>query len=172
MRIPFYLVVIFVVLTLLTFGCDEEKSGNGFLILSGKLVSHSDCKNMKFSEILSDVPDTLSCVECNFDASGNKLYLKHINAGFNCCPESLYCNVSLDNDTIVVREFEQTQGCHCDCLYDLEIEVNGVERKRYYIKFVEPYAPEGSRIGFEIDLAKSVSGSYCIIRKTYPWGMF
>lgn len=167
---PLTLLVILAVVMLLMPSCEEEKKNNEHLIFSGKLLNHTDCKGLKSSKILSDTPDTLSCVDYEFDLSAHKLLLKHINAGFNCCPESLYCRVSLNNDTIVVQEFEQTQGCHCNCLYDLEIEINGVENKRYQIEFVEPYAPKGESINFAIDLTKNIVGSYCVIRKNYPWG--
>lgn len=165
------LLVILTVVALLISSCEEERRRDEHLILSGKLIDHTNCKEFKSSAILSDTPDTLSCVNYEFDPSSHKLLLKHINAGFNCCPESLYCRVSLNNDTIVIQEFEQTQGCHCNCLYDLEIEISGVESKRYNINFVEPYALKGESINFEIDLTKSIAGSYCVTRKNYPWGI-
>ncbi len=168
---PTTLSIILAVVMLLIPGCETERQSDEHLILTGKLLNHTDCKEFKSSRILSDISDTLSCVDYEFNPSSHKLFLKHINAGFNCCPESLYCRISLSSDTIFVQEFEQTQGCHCNCLYDLEIEINGVESKKYQINFAEPYAPKGESINFEIDLTKKITGSYCVTRKNYPWGI-
>jgi hypothetical protein len=55
------------------------------------------------------------------------LTLKHVDAGFSCCPDSLYCNIGLKGDTILIQEFEKTAVCKCNCLYDLDIEINGVD---------------------------------------------
>jgi len=110
-------------------------------------------------------------VEYSFDEVTNKLTLKHINAAFNCCPESIYCKIELLDDTIAVQEFEKKSGCKCDCIYDLDIEISGVEKKKYQLKILEPYVQEQSELKLEVDLMKESVGSFCVTRKQYPWGM-
>jgi len=112
-----------------------------------------------------------SCSEYLFDKENNKLTLKHINAGFNCCPDSLYCIVELKSDTILIQEFEKSAPCRCNCLYDLDIEIGSVDLKKYQIKFIEPYVADHNELLFEIDLTKNSTGSYCVTRKQYPWGV-
>jgi len=111
-------------------------------------------------------------VDYSFNANTNTLTITHINAGFNCCPDSLYCKISKNIDTIIIQEFEKIPQCNCNCLYDLDIEINGVESKKYQIKFVEPYVGEQGKLEFEIDLKNNEIGSYCVTRKQYPWGIF
>lgn len=71
----------------------------------------------------------------------------------------------------MIQEYEKVADCKCECLYDLEIEVNGVDFKKYQIKFIEPYALEQDKLDFEVDLTKDSNGTYCVTRKQYPWGI-
>src|SRR5574344_1737927 len=162
----------------LTIVCCEEKGndgnqGNGGYqgTIRGRVISNSSCKSFMRSGVpVDEVPDTISRVEYSYDNETKKLTLKHINAGFNCCTDSLYCEIELKGDTIVIEEVEATILCWCECVYDREIEVDSVEMKGYQVKFVEPYAGEQDKLVFGIDLAAAANGSYSVIRKTYPWG--
>jgi len=148
-------------------GCETAKE----LVLSGSLVSHSECKSgLQTAFEISDTPDSLSCVEYSFDAINNKLSLTHVNAGFNCCQDSLYCSITSSNDTIIIQEYEKNPICRCSCVYDLFIEVDGIEEGKYQIKFIEPYSGDMEPLLFEIDLKKETEGSFCVVRKGSPWG--
>ena len=151
--------------------CKKEKVSDKQLILSGKVVSNSECKSLKSARIMSDTPDTISCVNYSYNAKNNKLSMDHINAGFNCCYDSLYCTITQSGDTIIVQEFEAKSQCDCDCLFDLSIELNGVDAKQYQIKFIEPYCGDQEKLDFGIDLASSPEGSFSVTRKEYPWGL-
>lgn len=140
-------------------------------IITGKLVSNSDCKsNLKSSGLYGNLADTLSCIEYVYDNTKNQLYIKHVNAGFNCCPGNLYCQFNLVGDTIFIEEFETTALCNCNCLFDLEIEIDGVMPQHYILAFIEPYAGNETKIMFGANFGSSASGSYCVTRKNYPWG--
>jgi hypothetical protein len=154
------------------FSCGKNDEINKELQMTGQLIGNSTCKNeFKSSDQISGTPDSLTCVEYSFDRDKNKLILKHVNAAFNCCPDSFYCKIELKGDTILIQEFETSALCKCNCLYDLDIEINGVEMKEYLIKFVEPYASEQSKLVFDIDLTTASQGSFCATRKQYPWGI-
>ncbi|MEA1896361.1 MAG: hypothetical protein U9N53_01705 [Bacteroidota bacterium] len=167
MKTRYYIMIIAGVFSCLTYSCDKEQENT----LSGNLVNHSGCKTFK-SYIIPNTPDTLSCINYSFDPSNNKLTLNHINAGFNCCPESLYCDIKIINDTIIIQEFEKEALCDCDCLYDLEIELYGVFSKIYYLKIIEPYVGNQEKLFFQLDLESHNQGSYCVTRKRYPWGLY
>jgi len=159
-------------IALVIFSCEKNNDNDMKQIVTGQLVGNSTCKKfLKSSSQIVVTPDTLSCVVYSFDKEKNKLTLKHINAGFNCCPDSLYCKIELKGDTILIQEFEKTAQCDCNCLYDLDIDINGVDLKKYQVKFVEPYAIGQNKIEFEIDLLKVTNGTYCVFRKLYPWGI-
>ncbi len=157
------------ILTILVYSCEKDNTKQS--TLTGKLISNSDCKSSKSANLKTDTPDSLTCIDYTFDASSNKLSITHINAGFNCCHDSLYCKISISGDTIIIQELEKTSLCNCDCLYDLNIEINGVEAKKYQVKFIEPYSGEQEKIVMGLDLTKDKEGSYCVTRKEYPWGI-
>lgn len=163
---------------ILFFGCEIEKVNDDNTgddpppIVSGQLTSHSDCKEFKSANTAVEIDDTLTCVEYIYLPSSNQLSLKHINAGFNCCPESLYCHVAVSNDTLIIAEFEQDGLCDCLCLFDLDIEADGIAAKKYIVKFIEPYIQDQDEILFEMDLRKDTTGSYCVYRDRYPWGVY
>ena len=165
-------ILMFICIGITVVSCEEERNNIKELPLTGELISHSACKSgFKSTSAKIDTPDSLSCIHYSFDGLTNKLTIKHSNAGFNCCPDSLYCTISLMADTIVIQEFEAGAPCRCNCLYDLDIEINGVDNKKYQIQLMEPYASEQAEILFEIDLAKHNEGSFCVTRKQYPWAI-
>ncbi|MHC1774200.1 MAG: hypothetical protein AB9834_02185 [Lentimicrobium sp.] len=158
------------VATTLIFSCNHENETNQPSEVIGQLVSQSGCKYYKSDAGISKVSDSLSCVEYTYEAAHNKLLLKHINAGFNCCPGNLSCDLTISNDTIFVQESEQHALCNCDCLYDLNIEVTGIENRLYQLQFIEPYIGDQEPLNFSIDLQDAATGSYCVSRIYYPWG--
>lgn len=161
--------------------CDDENNDNNSnidninnddLTITGSVIHTTDCKYVKSANLLSETPDSLSCVTYSYDYASNTLTIKHINAGFNCCPGELTCTVNLNSDTIVIEEFEKAPMCNCNCLFDLDIEINGVVKKMYTVKFIEPYAIDETEIVFELDLIRTTEGSYCVDRKNYPWNIY
>lgn len=144
---------------------NEEKK------INGTVISQSDCKAFKTGNNASVVADTLSCVSYRFNSTENKLLLTHQNTGFNCCPGEISCKISFDNDTILIAEFEETNACDCNCLFDIDIDISGIEDKVYFLKFIEPYCGEQEKLEFEIDLSNKPDGTYCAYRNSYPWGI-
>ncbi len=167
-----YFAALFITVLIASISCVKENSNNnnssGYI--AGQVTANSGCKNLKSANGENPVPDSISCVEYSFEQLTKKLIIKHVNAGFNCCPGELYCKISLNNDTIIIEEFEKEAMCDCSCLFDLDIEITGVNRQKYFVKFIEPYVGYQQKIEFEIDLANTQNGSYCVVRKDYPWG--
>ena len=149
--------------------CTKEQSIEEASI-TGKLIDNSECKSFEGMFRGPNTPDTLSCIDYSYDANNKLLTLKHINAGFNCCPGKLTASVSYRNDTITIKESEEFPGCNCNCLFDLTIELEGVESKSYYLKIFEPYCSEQEKLYFDIDLQHTNEGIFCVNRKKYPWG--
>ena len=148
-----------------------ENPSHGESSVTGKIITQSTCKsNAPAYFSVSAVPDSISSVEYVFDSVQHKLSMKHINAAFNCCPGTLSCRVVLRLDTIIIQEREKESLCDCNCLYDLELELNGVGAKPYFVKLEEPYATV-QPILFEMDLSQQTQGLFQVIRTYYPWGM-
>jgi hypothetical protein len=78
--------------------------------ISALLTSDSGCKEFSNSNELkttSKISPAQSCLEYIFDSQTGILSLKHINAGFNCCPDSLFCQLKIKGDTLIIIEFEK-----------------------------------------------------------------
>lgn len=163
--------ILFSIFILFMFSCNDEPEVNNPLDINGKLTSSTECKSFDGMIRNPITPDTLSCIEYEFDGDNNILTLKHINSAFNCCPGLITCNVSSRNDTILIVESEEQSPCDCDCLYDLDIEINGITTTQYFIQFDEPYIRNQEVLDFQIDLSKNTQGEHCVKRIKYPWGI-
>jgi hypothetical protein len=150
-------------------GCEHQNEPADSSI-SGSLTGSSDCKIFKSVDLKFTVADTFSCVQYQYNNATLKLNMTHINAGFNCCPGEIFCDVSVNNDTIIIAESEKEQSCNCLCLFDLDIELQGVDEDIYIVKFIEPYAGDQEKLIFEMDLTSGTEGEFCVIRKGEPWG--
>lgn len=162
------LAVVFFVISFTT--CTDETTPAAEMNLTALLFGDPQCKGTRLAEFKGGTPNTQSCVEFSYNQSLRLLKLKHINAGFNCCPDSLSCTATFRNDTIFIQEYEKNMGCKCNCLYDLEMEIAGVEPGKYQLKLIEPYVLNQEPLCFEVNLADQNQGSYCVSRLIYPWG--
>ena len=122
-------------------------------------------------ELKGEGPDAgQSCVLWEY-SEDSVLILKHLNAGFNCCPEKLFTDLAIKGDTIEITERDSLQLCRCNCLYDLEITIHYLKPQKYIIHMVEPFVVEPKEpLIFEIDLKNQSSGKVCADRDYYPWG--
>lgn len=149
--------------------CTSEPENPTEMNLTIRLLGTPQCIHLKSDESQIETPDSQSCVEFSFDRDARKLMLKHLNAGFNCCPESLWCTVTFRNDTIIIQEFEKHVGCKCNCLYDLDMELEGVEPGKYQLRLIEPYLGTQQPLIGLLDLLTQKQGSFCVSRTNYPW---
>ncbi len=149
------------------YGCEQD---NQELSLRAKVSSHSSCKVFKSYQPLTEAGRDISAVTYRYVADSSKMVMRHINAGFNCCPETLSCTVGMAGDTIIIREMEEAAGCHCKCLFDLVMEIMDLEAGKYYVKIVEPYCGDQEKLHFSVDLESSPQGEFCVKRNDYPWG--
>ena len=139
----------------------DENTGNN---TKGTLVNYTGCK-----EQFLDTSSTRDCINYSYDAE-NTLYLRHVNAGFNCCPE-ITADINVSNHTIVIKEIELSGECDCLCLFDLEYMITSVTPGVYVIKIIEPYVHvDDKKIEFIADLVSNPEGFFCVERNYYPWG--
>lgn len=158
--------VIFMAIALIT-GCEKDGPNNEEpLTLKGNVISNTGCKTSQIEGDQNYIPDTLSCIEYSFDSENNILSISHFNAGFDCGQIDFYCDISIRNDTLFIEEFQSGPPAECACIYDLEIELSGVEANKYQVEIKDRYA----QMTFEMDLIGNNQGTYCVTRKNYPWG--
>ena len=155
-----------VVLALLAEGCSSPSGPDPV----GRLVARTDCKSFGAPGAAAASPSSRECVEYDYDGRG-RLKLKHVNAGFNCCPGTISATVEVSNGDILIKERESSSLCDCDCLYDVDYEIAGLAGGTWRISVIGPYQPDGDPpLEFLVDLSQASSGSYCVERTRYPWG--
>jgi hypothetical protein len=139
----------------------------------GRLISRTNCKSsLPTNSQAAETSRVASqeCVEYIFDGK-SVLRLKHVNAGFNCCPGTVSADIQITAGGIRIKEKESSSLCDCNCLYDLDYEFVGVAPGIYRILVIGPYQIESEPpLEFLIDLSGAASGSYCVERTHYPWG--
>lgn len=156
-------ILIFISLALF-FACEDEP----IEIPQGKVTKYGECKTFT-GFYKSSFSKSESCIIYSYDGIG-KLSLKHINAGFNCCPNGIYTTINLTGNKLVINEKENAEDCRCLCLYDIEMEVNNILPGNYTIIVIEPYAEYGPPFEFDANLNNAITDSICLGRNYYPWG--
>lgn len=135
----------------------------------GELVASGTCKSFGSSAAAVYPPPDMDCISYQYDES-YRLSLRHLNAGFNCCPLIL-ANVDIADGIITIEEIDSLPGCHCLCLFDLDYTFTELPPGKYRINVIEPLMPESDApLDFEIDLTGPISGEICVARSSYPWG--
>lgn len=161
---------------LLIAGCETNPDNTNNSRVTGRLTHVSGCKSHastipKASLSNSNLTSPSSCLQYTYDKLTNRLTLRHINAAFNCCPDTITCEVKQNGSTIEILEKEASALCNCSCLYDLDMVIDGLFEIRYLIRLTEPYAGSQEPLIFTIDLKQKPSGELCVARDGYPWGM-
>jgi hypothetical protein len=171
MKITANLSLLIILSATLFWSCDDNSSKNNGLKPLLNFIGHSPCKYEKSTSVSDITPDSLSCVNYSYNVSTGKLSITHINAGFNCCPDEIYCTFIVEADTLIITERETSALCDCNCLFDLELEISDVQSASYIIKFDEPYCYDQEKLLFPVNLADQPTGSVCVVRKQYPWDL-
>ncbi len=151
--------------------CNDDQTTDQLENIQSTVTNQPECKGNKSASFDLSIANNQSCINYSYEPSSNILTLNHINTGFNCCPGKLSVYTELKGDTLKIFESEETPGCHCNCLFDLNIEVKTIPTGQYVIKVIEPYAEGQDELIFSIDLGQQISGEVCVSRDQYPWGM-
>jgi hypothetical protein len=139
----------------------------------GSLIGYEGCKEPLKGSATDSIPSDQDCMEYQYDGQG-VLLLKHINAGFNCCPDELLADITIEENVITIAEDESLEsgGCFCLCLFDVDYQIGNLPPGEYTIRVYGMYLEEGDQIlELTVDLVSSPSGTYCVQRDYYPWGI-
>jgi hypothetical protein len=107
-------------------GCDRENANENIQI---KDFSYQGCK-----EIVTDFTKSAESEESiEYRAiAGGYLYIKHVNAVFNCCPGTIKSDLYVEGNNITIVETETDPQCKCICDYDLEYNVGPLSSNEEY----------------------------------------
>jgi hypothetical protein len=165
--------VVLLLILLFVFGGCEENILTPDSQPVGTFVGYEGCKTFTTDSGLdaSSYVNTKECIEYEYDGA-SILRLKHINAGFNCCPGEIDATISVSNNMILIEDREEAQGCFCQCLFDLQYEILELGRGEYTLAITGPYIQDtDERLLFNLRLAGPSSGIFCVNRTHYPWGI-
>ena len=160
---------VFVSVVLLGVSC-KNSPGNQ-LLPSGVLIEYQGCKEWTTGiETGTDAAKNQDCIEYVYD--GQSLILKHVNAGFNCCPGEILADIDIVGNLITITENEQEAGCFCLCLFDLDFEIINLQPGDYTIRVNELYIQDGDDVlEFTLQLVSGTTGVFCLKRSYYPWDL-
>lgn len=139
---------------------------------SGSLTGYEGCKEFSKDGATDSIPPDQDCMVYQYDGEG-VLLLEHINAGFNCCPDELLAEITIQDNIITIEEDESLEsgGCDCLCLFDVDYRIDNLPPGEYTIKAYGMYLLGAEILEFTVDLTSSPSGMHCVYRDHYPWGI-
>ena len=169
MKTSVFLICVFILTGLLN-NCKKESET---ATLDCRVVSNTLCR-----EIILDLNNGSNTINRNeswifftYDNSTKTLKISHKNAGFNCCPGTFSVEVTNQGNCLTIDEKEELPGCHCLCLYDIDLEIYNVQPTSYKLKILELYIGDHNPLVGIIDLKNCTAGSFYIVRDFYPWGI-
>ncbi|MFC2163803.1 hypothetical protein ACFLT2_02255 [Acidobacteriota bacterium] len=163
-------IILILIFLMILFGCKESVTTTDMNPI-GTLSSYEGCKTSASTTGSGSSPHVINeeCIAYEYDGEGH-LVLKHINSGFNCCPEKINADIFVSGDMIYIEEREEEQGCLCQCLFDVKYEVHDVMPGDYTIEIKGPYIiGSDEELKFRVLLNGSCSGTFCVTRTHYPW---
>ena len=162
-----FLLINLLVLTMGFVGCsnDNEKIKDDTPFTLRNFV-HTSCKNKATpdepaSANFAQLDSYEESIEYSCKSSG-RLYIKHVNAVFNCCAEEIKASTSLTNGRIIIAETEKGGTCDCICPYDLSFEVGPLKDGKYTV-VIKRDSQEYTT--FVIDFDKNLSGRFVVSKE-------
>jgi len=135
---------------------------------SGYITSSTGCKSFGAKD---DTTVEQDCIVYDYDGSGN-LSIVHVNDLFNCCPESLYIEVNVEDNVLTIDEYETDGLCDCVCLFDIGYQIVSLPPDNYTIIVNNVYYYGGyyneEPIQFLVDFTGPASGEVCVDRPYIP----
>lgn len=94
-----------------------------------------------------------------WDYNDNTLLLRHLNAFFNCCLDYIQVQITVNENSILIRESEHAPNpCFCLCPYDVDMEIYNLSPDVYNMLIL---APDCTEFWATLDLIQEPEGSEC-----------
>lgn len=96
-----------------------------------------------------------------YTVDSNYLFIKHINASLNCCPDSIKVISSILNGKIQYSVCQKESNCNCNCLYDITCKIGPLVYANYTMKIS---VCTGSTAEFKMDFNNTTNGKFEILK--------
>ena len=96
-------------------------------VLNINSLTYSDCKQNSSSSEITEY------LEYN-TVDSNYLFVKHLNASLNCCPDSIKVNSFIADGEIYYSVCQKAPNCNCNCLYDISCVIGPLVYAKYQMR--------------------------------------
>lgn len=159
-------VIVVVVAAILFGGCGADPPpGDLDFVHSSAVLMAPECGETTAAGSLGEAVLLPECIQWSYE--DNLLSLKHLNAVYNCCLDSIEVDMIVSEQTIYIVESEYPeggQGCRCTCQYLLVYHVPVASAGSYLLHLRSNTQYDGLQSLFEIslDLADAPTGTFCL----------
>ena len=148
-------------------GCNSNPNQNNIEIR----VSNKKCNEPnRTNEYGYRLDNNHTYIFYKYNRENRTLYLHHYNIPFNCNKNGIEANVSIEDDSIVVKEYHhllESEKERCMCLFDIYLKIDNIKPKEYSIDFINEEIND--RISINIDLVNNLKGIKSIEQTNYPY---
>ena len=137
---------------------NDEKTGKSTVAWSS--VSGCKTESAMRKAKTNDAYPWKETVSCEARKNG-QLYIKHVNAVFNCEAENLGISATVGGNRIIITEEGAGNSANCICCYDLECIIEGLDKGHYVIVFQRNGENE-PRFEFALDYCDSTKGEFAL----------
>ena len=107
-------------------GCKKSNSVDmADRVLVVEDLSHSACKTNAARSSEREEYLEYHTVDSNY------LYIKHVNASLNCCPDSIMVYSSIYDGKLQYLLCNKNNNCNCNCLYDVICKIGPLDYASY-----------------------------------------
>lgn len=151
--VPLFIAIISVIL-FYSVGCKKSESSTPDPV--GVYTGYSGCNSLQ--DATFDDRPVKECIGYQYNGSGT-LSLGHYNALFNCCPGEVQAIIEIKGNTIFITESQLEAACRCNCHYDLDFQISGIQSGQYTIQIT---CEDGRSLSYSITLTSGESsGNRC-----------
>jgi len=143
------------IIVIMALGCKKNNDNSIQIedsILKIKDLSFSGCKQTSKSAENNEYLEY-------FTVDSNYLFIRHVNASLNCCPDSIKVVSSILNGKIQYSVCQKEAICNCNCLYDITCKIGPLAFTSYSMII---NVCTGSTAEFKIDFCNNTNGKYII----------
>lgn len=112
-------------------GCSEDEKTSNATVLSKRVFGcKANGEEMYYSNTSSADTFGKESIVCE-GSDGGLLYIRHENALYNCEPDRIELEATIEGRTITLTEEEVNPKGNCICPYDLECTIGSLSNGKY-----------------------------------------
>jgi len=150
---------------LLLIGCDDWNSSNR---VEFRVIETNCTQENRVDEYGNIIDNRHTYIFYRYDIEERLLYIRHYNVPFNCDKRGIATKVSITDNSIVIKEYQnllENEGMRCVCLYDIYLTIDNIDPKEYLLNIINEATND--KIGLNIDLIEKPQAVIAFKRDYY-----